>query len=155
MRRVGLSVAAVVAAVGLMAGCSGSEDTSDAGKDGAAVEASAGGGEGKPEDAAEGDDASGDVKITSSGVKDHEVWGPDAYVVEYTITNHGKGAADYFAQFEFLDKDGDVLGSTGVTADKLGAGKTKTGDAAPLDVEIENGKIADIQDVRVSQVDRT
>lgn len=83
------------------------------------------------------------------------MWGPGAYVVHYTVTNHGAGAADYFAQFEFLDADGDHLGSTGITADKLGPGKTKAGDAAPLDVEIENGKISDIRSVRVTQVERT
>ncbi|MGO4747922.1 hypothetical protein AB4212_04665 [Streptomyces sp. 2MCAF27] len=99
--------------------------------------------------------ASKDVRIMKAGVEDHEVWGPKAYVVHYEITNHGKSAADYFAQFEFLDKDGDVLGATGVTADKLGPGKTHKGDSAPLDSEITNGAMKDIKSVRVSQVDRT
>ncbi|MFF6957772.1 hypothetical protein [Streptomyces sp. NPDC008317] len=88
-------------------------------------------------------------------MEDDPVWGPHAYVVHYTVTNHGAGAADYFAQLEFLDADGDHLGNTGITADKLGAGKSKTGDAAPLDVKIQNGKIADIRSVRVTEVDRT
>lgn len=100
-------------------------------------------------------DAKGDVRITKSGVEDHPVWGPHAYVVHYAITNHGTGPADYFAQLEFLDADGDHLGTTGITADKLGVGKTKADDIAPLDVEIENGKVADIRSVRVSEVDRT
>ncbi|MDX2922782.1 hypothetical protein [Streptomyces sp. NE06-03C] len=88
-------------------------------------------------------------------MEDHETWGPKAYVVRYEVTNGGDGAADYFAQFEFLDGDGDVLGSTGVTADKLGAGKTHKGDTAPLPAEITNGDLADIKKVRVSLVERT
>jgi hypothetical protein len=96
-----------------------------------------------------------DVKIVKAGVEDHPVWGPRAYVVHYVVTNHGKEPADYFAQVEFLDKDGDHLGNTGITADKLGVGKSKAGDIAPLDVEIQNGKIADIRSVRVSEVQRT
>ncbi|MFD8592315.1 FxLYD domain-containing protein [Streptomyces sp. NPDC059637] len=96
-----------------------------------------------------------DVEITGSGVEDHDVWGPGAYVVRYKVTNGGNEAADYFVGLEFLDKDGDVLGSTGVTADKLGPGKTKEADAAPLEAEIENGEIADIRSVRVSEVQRT
>ncbi|MET9222062.1 hypothetical protein ABZX65_25305 [Streptomyces sp. NPDC003300] len=96
-----------------------------------------------------------DVRITKAGVEDDPVRGPHAYVVHYTVTNHGAGAADCFAQLEFLDADGDHLGNTGITADTLGAGKSKTGDAAPLDVEIQNGKIADIRSVRVTEVDRT
>ncbi|MFF3096762.1 hypothetical protein [Streptomyces cyaneofuscatus] len=91
----------------------------------------------------------------SSGVEDHETWGPQAFVVRYEVTNGGGEAADYFAQFEFLDADGDVLGSTGVTADKLGAGKTHKGDTAPLPAEITNGDLADIKKVRVSTVERT
>ncbi|MEU6015287.1 hypothetical protein ABZ826_14915 [Streptomyces sp. NPDC047515] len=78
-----------------------------------------------------------------------------AYVVHYTIRNGGSGAANYYARFEFLDKDGDVLGKTGVTADKLGPGKTKTGESAPLDSEIEHGTVKDIASVRVAHVERT
>ncbi|EDY43966.1 hypothetical protein [Streptomyces sp. SPB074] len=99
--------------------------------------------------------ASADVRIVKSGVEDHPTWGPGAYVVHYEITNHSTVAAGYFAQIEFLDADKDVLGTTGITADKLGAGKTSTGDTAPLDVEIRNGKMTDIRSVRVSEVDRT
>ncbi len=47
------------------------------------------------------------MKIVKSGFRDHDVWGPDAYVVEYEITNKGNDAADYFVQLEFLDVDGD------------------------------------------------
>ncbi|MFB6991404.1 hypothetical protein ACFC0C_24880 [Streptomyces sp. NPDC056178] len=41
------------------------------------------------------------------------------------------------------------------TVDRLGRGKTSTGNTAPLDAEITNGKIRDIRSVRVSTVDRT
>ncbi|MGI5346650.1 FxLYD domain-containing protein [Streptomyces sp. CA-250714] len=95
------------------------------------------------------------MKITKSGVENHDVWKPNAYVVRYMITNNGDGPADYFAQFEFLDKYGDVLGSTGVTADKLGPGKSRTADTAPVKEEIENGTMTDIKNVRVTEVDRT
>lgn len=149
MRKVALTLAAGVTAAGLLTGCSGG----DVGKDDSAAKPSA---SAKVDgSSAKTPSAAGDVKIVRSGVEDHEVWGPKAYVVHFEITNHGTGAADYFAQIEFLDKDGDVLGSTGVTADKLGAGKTKTGDIAPIGSEIENGKPTDIRSVRVSQVDRT
>ncbi|MFB7496042.1 hypothetical protein ACFC09_15345 [Streptomyces sp. NPDC056161] len=153
MRRIGLCVATAVAAVGLVGGCSGAEDAdgAGAGKGSTAATARQGGAAGEGAE----DAAKRDVKITDSGYQDHEVWGPHAYVVRYVITNGGKGAADYFAQFEFLDREGDVLGSTGVTADKLGAGKTHRGDAAPLEAEITNGSIKDIKSVRVSAVDRT
>ncbi|MFJ4703147.1 hypothetical protein ACIP5N_33850 [Streptomyces sp. NPDC088768] len=110
---------------------------------------------GSPAPAKEALAASADVRIVKSGVEDHPTWGPGAYVVHYEITNHGRSAAGYFAQLEFLDADKDVLGTTGITADKLGAGKVSTGDTAPLDVEIRNGKMTDIRSVRVSEVDRT
>lgn len=153
MRKLRLSVVAAVAVVGLVAGCSGGEDAGDAGKGSTAAagqeEAGAEGGE------AGEDLAKRDVRITDSGYRDHDVWGPDAYVVAYEITNGGKGAANYFVQLEFLDKDGDVLGTTGVGADKLGAGKTHTGDTAPVEAEITNGPMSGIKSVRVSAVERT
>ena len=95
------------------------------------------------------------MEITKAGYEDHEVWGEHAYVFHYEITNNGPQAADYFAQIEFLDTDGDVLGTTGITADKLGPGKTKEDAGAPLDVEIENGDPDDIDSARISQVERT
>ena len=148
MRRIGLVAVAAVAAVVLVTGCGGTGgDTTGSGSS-----SSAAAGDAK---AAEQPDAAEHVKITGKGFEDHEVWGEDAYVTEYEITNRGEGAANYFVQLEYLDKDGDVLGTTGVTADKLGEGKTKTGDTAPVDAEIENGKISDIRDVRVSMVERT
>ncbi|MFF1962955.1 hypothetical protein ACFVW5_04905 [Streptomyces sp. NPDC058232] len=152
MRNLWLLVVAAAVAAGALTAC-----TSTGESDGSAVRESAPAGA----DAAGGDKAGAksealkDVTIVRSGVEDHEVWGPGAYVVHYKITNSGKGAADYFAQLEFLDADGDVLGTTGVTADKLGPGKSKQADTAPLESEIENGKPSDIRDVRVTQVDRT
>ncbi|WP_030599386.1 MULTISPECIES: hypothetical protein [Streptomycetaceae] len=153
-RRLLLAAAALTAALAL-SGCS-SSDSSDT-SDSASSKPSAKPAEQDADTADAGTKESHamDVKITKSGVEDHATWGPDSYVVHYKITNSGKESADYFAQFEFLDKDGDVLGSTGVTADKLGAGKSKTADAAPVKAEIENGSMTDIASVRVSQVDRT
>ncbi|MEV0322362.1 hypothetical protein ACIBKX_28215 [Streptomyces sp. NPDC050658] len=95
-----------------------------------------------------------DVALTRKGREKHEVWG-DTYVFHWKITNSGKEAADYFAQVEFFDKDGDFLGSTGITAERLGPGKSSKGDSAPLDAEITNGKIADIADAKVAEVTRT
>ncbi|MFJ3249142.1 hypothetical protein [Streptomyces sp. NPDC086782] len=119
---------------------------------------SGGSGEGKASAAAQApaeNSAKKDVEIVRHGFEDHDTWGKHAYVTHYAITNHAKKARSYFVQLEFLDKDGDVLGTTGVTADKLGPGKTNTGDSAPLEAEITNGKIADIKGVRVSQVELT
>lgn len=154
VRGVLLSAVAVVAAVGLAAGCSDSDDGGDEGRDNTAtVEPS--GQRNAPAEEPAAEDATGDVEIVRAGVMDHDVWGPGSYVVEYEITNNSSEPADYFVQLEFLDADGDVLGTTGVTADQLGPGKTSIGDTAPLDAEIENGTLADIHDVRVSEVDRT
>jgi hypothetical protein len=148
MRRIGLVAGAAVAAVALLTGCGDGGD--DAAGSGSSSSAPAGDAK-----ANEAPDAAKDVKITGSGFEDHEVWGDGAYVTRYEITNRGKGAANYFVQFEYLDADGDILGSTGVTADKLGEGKTNKGDTAPVKAEITNGKMSDIKDVRVSTVDRT
>ncbi|MFC8723703.1 hypothetical protein [Streptomyces bacillaris] len=142
MRKVWLSVVAAAVAAAALTACTSNE--------GPVRGDAAAGAEKAP--AAE---ASADVTIVGSGVEDHETWGEKAYVVQYEITNGGQQAANYFAQLEFLDSDGDVLGSTGVTAEKLGVGKTHRGDIAPLPAEITNGQIADIQTVRVSEVDRS
>lgn len=146
MRRSWALAGAAVFAVMVLSGCGGGDET--------AVESSVTGAPGAPVTPAESS-AERDVRIVKSGVADHETWGEKAYVVQYEITNGGREAANYFAQLEFLDADGDVLGSTGVTADKLGVGKTHKGDIAPLPAEITNGKIADIREVRVSEVDRS
>lgn len=96
-----------------------------------------------------------DVKVVRSGFEDHETWGPGAYVITYKITNRGPKEASFFVGFDFLDKDGDVLGSTGVTADRVGPGKANRGDTAPIEAEITNGKMKDIRSVRVSEIDET
>lgn len=153
MRRIGLYVAAAVSAAALVAGCS--SDDSDAAKGRTTAPAGQEASPDKEVKAPDEAEASRDVRITSSGYRDHEVWGPGSYVVAYEITNNGSQPANYFAGLEFLDQDGDVLGSTGVTADKLGPGKAHRGDTAPLEAEIKNGSPKDIKSVRVSEVLRT
>ncbi|MER6976035.1 hypothetical protein [Streptomyces carpinensis] len=140
-------LAGIAVAAAALTGCN-STDTSSATSENKA-EATA------PAKAPKADLAKRDVKIVRTGFENHPTWGDHAYVTHYTITNHGTGAADYFVSLDYLDADGDVLGSTGVTAEKLGVGKTNTGDTAPLEAEISNGKIADIKSVRVTKVERT
>lgn len=53
-----------------------------------------------------------------------------------------------------LDRDRDHLGQTGVTADKLGPGKSKVAGIGLLDAKVQNGKLSDITSARVSKVDR-
>lgn len=148
--RLAVSAAAVVLAAGVLAGCGGSDEAADSSKPagtGAAKSA-------EPEAAEEKQDAPAEVKIVKSGFEDHDVWGPNSYVVHWELTNTGDKAGNFFAGLDFLDADGDVLGSTGITADKLGPGKTSKGNIAPLDVEITNGEMGDIKDVKVSDVER-
>ncbi|MGA5599574.1 hypothetical protein ACPCUF_00810 [Streptomyces griseoincarnatus] len=152
MSRVRLAVgaAAVVLAAGVLAGCgdsdSGGETSSKpAGGDRAASA------EAKPEAEAS---APAEVKIVKSGYENHETWGENAYVVYWELTNTGDEAGNFFAGLDFLDADGDVLGSTGITADKLGPGKTAKGNIAPLDVEIDKGDISAIKGVRVVDIER-
>lgn len=149
--------AAVLAAAASLTACSSDPATTgtEAGSStssSASAASPAGAPEAKPKDEA---GAAADVRITKAGVEDHEVWGRGAYVVHYKITNRGDGPADYIAEIEVLDADGDHLGQTGVTADKLGAGKSKEGDIGLLAAEVENGKLGDIASARVSKVDRT
>lgn len=151
--RLALTAAALLAA-GSLTACSSDSTTSTPKEDSSSASAPAGA-EGAKGGGKKEADTKVDVKITKSGVEDHEVWGPDAYVIHYTITNSGPAAADYYAELEVLDKDGDHLGQTGITADKLGPGKSKTGDTGVLDAEVQNGKLSDIASTRVSKVDRT
>ncbi|MFJ4469519.1 hypothetical protein ACIP2X_18775 [Streptomyces sp. NPDC089424] len=147
MRRLGLGAAAVLMAASLAA-CGDTTDTAggDAkGNTSASVPAA-------PEQASA---SSKDVTITKAGVENHQVWGDGAYVVHYTIKNNGTDEANYFAEVRLVDKDGDHLGQTGVTADRLGPGKSKSGDIGVLDVEIENGKLSDIAGAEIGTVDRT
>ncbi|MEU3556133.1 FxLYD domain-containing protein [Streptomyces fragilis] len=146
--RVPVAVVGLVVAAGLVAGCGAAEDTGTAKGIRAGADA-------RPGTVPGADGVSPrDARILESGFEDHATWGPGSYVVRYEITNGGKDAAHYFVGFEFLDADGDVLGSTGVTADGLGPGRTKRGDTAPLASEIENGPLKSIADVRVSTVER-
>lgn len=146
-------VAAAVAAAAAMTACSADSGSPSAKTDSTAAAKASAVASAKAEAEAHG--ATTHMQIVRSGFEDNETWGDHAYVVHYKITNRGTGAADYFASLEFLDKDGDVLGSTGVTADKLGAGKVNEGDTAPLAEEIGNGKVSDIKSVRVASVERT
>lgn len=147
MRRIGLVGSAAVAVIALLAGCS----SSDSGADGKVKGSTAGLAEKAPESPA----APADVRIVSAKFMDHETWGDNAYVVRWELTNTGSRQGNFYAGLDFLDKDGDVLGSTGITADKVGSGKTAKGEASPLDVEIDKGDLADIKDVKVSEVEQT
>lgn len=148
MRKFWVSVAGLVAVAGALTACGDTNDAaSEDSKTGTSANAPA------PEKS-EASAAPADVKLVKQGWEDHEVWGPHSYVVHWELTNAGTKAGNFYAGLEFLDADGDVLGSTGITADKLGPGKTSRGDAAPLDVEITNGKMADIKKARVSEVER-
>ncbi|MFJ7489739.1 hypothetical protein ACIQZB_00510 [Streptomyces sp. NPDC097727] len=154
MKRTQLRHALVAVAVGavVLTGCSGGEEA--AAEKGSAPSAAD---KSEPQDKPTKAEApaSRDVQIVKAGVEDHQTWGPKAYVVHYEAKNNGTGAANYYAEIEFLDKDGDHLGQTGITVDKLGPGKTSTGDTAPLEAEIRNGKLTDIRSARVTKVDRT
>lgn len=149
-RRTIAAAAALTAALALTSCGAGDTDSGDSSKP--EPSSSSTDGDGNPEDA---DTHTSDAKLAKQGVEDHETWGPGAYVVHYEITNSGNEAADYFVMIEFLDSDGDVLGTTGITADKLGAGKTNRGDTSPLPAEIDNGEMSDIETARVGEVERT
>ncbi|MGW1353024.1 hypothetical protein ACWCQE_27715 [Streptomyces sp. NPDC002409] len=144
-------VAVAVGAVGLT-GCSGGEEA--AAEKGSASQAA---NKPKPQDKPTKTEAPAaqDVRIVKAGVEDHQTWGPKAYVVHYEAKNSGASVTSLYAEIEFLDKDGDHLGQTGITVDKLGPGKTSTKDTAPLEAEITNGKISDIRSARVTTVERT
>jgi hypothetical protein len=144
-RKVAAACAALVTVVGL-AGCAAEETA--AGKARAAVDAPAE--EGKAGRAS----APAKVEIVSAEHQNHDTWGPDAFVVKWELTNTGDTAGDFYAGLDFVGADQDVLGSTGITADKVGPGKTATGETAPLEVEIDKGKIADITGVKVTEIQR-
>ena len=141
MHRHTLTAAAAVAIAALtLTGCGSDSSTDDTSPGPSTASTSAddtNGGDAADEPA----DYKNHIKIVKHGVEDHDVWGPDSYVVHYKVTNNGDDAASYYAGLEFLDSDGD--------------GKSKSGDTSPLPVEIENGEITDIKDVRVTEVDRT
>ncbi|MEV7797294.1 hypothetical protein AB0O68_35975 [Streptomyces sp. NPDC087512] len=145
MRRVGLVAAAAVLVVGAVA-C----DSADTAADGQGAGASSSAPPKSPSASA----APAVVKIASARYEDHEVWGDNAYVVRWELTNTGDQAGNFYTGLDFLDADGDVLGSTGITADKVGPGKTAKGEASPLDAEIDKGPMDAIKDVKVSEVQR-
>lgn len=143
-RRTAAAAAALTAALALTSCGGGDSDSGDSSKPAPSSS-----------NTADAETHTSDAKLAKQGVEDHDTWGDGAYVVHYEITNSGSGPADYFAMIEFLDSDGDVLGTTGVTADKLGAGKTKRDSISPLAAEIDNGEMSDIETARVSDVART
>lgn len=162
---VSAAAVAVVLLLGGTAGCSADDSEGSAGTGGADSADSAPGGpdsadedtdtDGDGDTEVGGDGADGHAVITGHGIADHETYGAGSYVVEYTITNGGTDTASYFVSLEFLDGDGDLIGSTGVLADRLGPDKSTSGDAVPLEVELTAGTVEDIADVRIGQVRRT
>lgn len=92
-----------------------------------------------------------DVKVTQQGSKTE--YGTTTYDVAFTVTNSGDEAANYWIEFEAYDKDGDFLGSTGSSVERLGPGKTKTDETSFYDETVENGKLADIETVKVKKVE--
>lgn len=94
---------------------------------------------------------SADVKVTQQGSKtEYDV---TTYDIAFTVTNSGDEAANYWIEFEAYDKDGDFLGSTGSSVERLGPGKTKTDKTSFYDETVENGKLADIATVKVKKVE--
>lgn len=145
--RLAVGAAAVVLAAGVLAGCGGSDS-------GAGETSSKPAGGDKTASAEAKASAPAEVRIVKSGYEDHDTWGENAYVVHWELTNTGGKEGNFFASLDFLDADGDVMGSTGISADKLGPGKTAKGNTAPLDVEIDKGDINAIKGVRVSDIER-
>jgi hypothetical protein len=146
VRRFGQVLAAAALLLPMAVGCGDAENTAGDGKAGSSAAASAPAPKKSTSPAA--------VKLVKKGWEDHDVWGPHSYVVHWKLTNTGAEQGNFFASLDFLDKDGDVLGSTGITADKVGPGKTARGDSAPLDVEIDKGEMSDIVDAKVASVER-
>jgi len=92
-----------------------------------------------------------DVKVTGQGPKTEYDF--TTYRIAFTVTNSGSEAANYWIEFEAYDKDGDFLGSSGSSVERLGPGKTKTDEVDLYDEEIENGKLSDIDTVKVKKVE--
>lgn len=105
----------------------------------------------KESDAPEANARGKDVKVTRQGPKtEYDV---TTYNIAFTVTNSGDEAANYWIEFEAYDKDGDFLGSTGSSVERLGPGKTKTDETSFYDETVENGKLADIDTVKVKKVE--
>jgi hypothetical protein len=92
-----------------------------------------------------------DVKVTSQGPKTEYDF--TTYRIAFTVTNSGSEAANYWITLEAYDKDGDFLGSTGSSVERLGPGKTKTDEVDLYDEMIENGKLSDVDTVKVKKVE--
>lgn len=92
-----------------------------------------------------------DVKVTEQGSKTE--YGTTTYDIAFTVTNSGDEAANYWIEFEAYDKDGDFLGSTGSSVERLGPGKSKTDETSFYDETVENGKLTDIDTVKVKEVE--
>lgn len=147
--RIALGAASLAAAALALTACGSSNGTGSTPSDATPAAAAKDTAAKKP--AKKANSAADDVTITKAGFANDELYGPNSYVVHYKITNSTDSAKDYQVGLRFLDKDGDQLGSTGVGAETLGAGKSKVGKTAPMDVEIDNGKISDIKTVEVGR----
>ncbi|MCF6521937.1 hypothetical protein HOY81_02300 [Streptomyces sp. JJ36] len=144
----------VVVTASALVACAGAGDGGGAVQGGsAATAAPPAGGAGEGGEAVA--DATADVLVLRAGVEDHPVWGADAYVVHYLITNRGDEPADYVVRFAFLDAGGRVLGSTAVTVDRLGPGRTRAGSTAPRERDLAGGRAAAIRDVRVAHAEKS
>ena len=117
MRKSVIAVTAVALAV--LTACSGGSDSSDS-KPAISQAGTAEAAESPP--AAK---QSTDVKITSSKFEDHDVWGPNAYVVRYTVTNRARMRPTTSRSSSSSTRTATDLGSTGVTAETAGSGEVQ------------------------------
>ena len=171
MRKIPSVAAVVLAAGGLAATAACSSSTSShpagaAGKSTASSSAAPAAESSSPtasasSAAAAGVENGGDVEIVKTGYRsDFDLTpGKNTYVVDWKITNHGTGPADYVVLVDFLDASGDKIGGTGFNPAGMtvGAGKTATGEAFPLPAEMNNHEadLGKIGSVKVTQVMRT
>ncbi|MEV7594004.1 hypothetical protein AB0O42_27430 [Streptomyces sp. NPDC089922] len=94
------------------------------------------------------------VKI-SNGRADPDYGGGPVYLYDLSITNLGKDTADYRVTIEVYDKDGDFLGEHDAFAERLGPDKTnRQPDQLIVPNGVSNGTIADIADLKVTDVER-
>ncbi|MFD6226889.1 hypothetical protein ACFWFZ_08410 [Streptomyces sp. NPDC060232] len=94
------------------------------------------------------------VKI-SNGHADPDFGGGPVYLYDLSITNLGKDAADYRVTIEAYDKDGDFLGETEAHAERLGPDKTnRQPEQLIVPNGVSNGTIADIAELKVTDVER-
>ncbi|MCX4719168.1 hypothetical protein OG818_25860 [Streptomyces virginiae] len=94
------------------------------------------------------------VKI-SNGHVDPDYGGGPVYLYDLSITNLGKDTADYRVTIEAYDKDGDFLGEQSAFAERLGPDKTnRQPEQLIVPNGVSNGTIADIADLKVTDVER-